>query len=68
MLVQFSDELVATGGILAEDLGVLCGNLEISREFLRNGFNVDRCSWHFVNVERMRYSSHRGDAKGSQLW
>ena len=61
--VQLRDELVAAGGILAEDFGVFCSHLEISREPLRDGLDVDRCSWHFVDIQMVRYGSHGGDGK-----
>ena len=61
--VQLRDELVAAGGILAEDLGVFCSHLEISREPLRDGLDVDRRSWYFVDIQVVPYGSHGGDGK-----
>ena len=41
LFVQLGDERAAASRILTEDLGVLCGHLEISGEFLGHGLNVD---------------------------
>ena len=50
ILVELREECVATSGVLAEELGVLAGDLEVVSEPLCEGFDVDRFPWNLVLV------------------
>ena len=53
ILVELREECVATSGVLAEELGVLAGDLEVVREPLCEGFDVDRFPWNLVLVKNV---------------
>ena len=46
-LVELYKELVAASGVFTGKLGVLCGDFEVQRKLLGEGFDIDQCPRHF---------------------